>query len=163
MVDLFIPAEWQGKPTFPSHFIMKRYPVIVSATVLFALLFAATASALPLGKNPNEIRAAILMLTPLGTPFYIASMSIKKLHPETYYTFQHCPELPKRGVVGKAGVYIAEKWPLVTNPTGKAIICRLGEINESLPFTDTAVDAWWTFDANDKLVDIYVGKHLEGL
>jgi hypothetical protein len=123
-------------------------------------------AALPLQKSPSELRDAILKVTPLGVSFSEAGSLIRGLKPKTFYTFDSCPDLPKIGVVGKAGVFVSKKWPLGLQPKGKAIISLLGEIDKFPPFigvTYTSVGAWWGFDQDDRLIDVFIDKHAAGL
>jgi len=137
-----------------------------SIIVILIAIEVTNAVALPLHKQPSELREAILKVTPLGISYSNACSKIKGLSPKTFYTFDTCPELPKNGLVGKAGVFVSNTWPRGTHPDGKAIICLLGEIDKFPPFiglTYTSVVAWWGFNDNGQLIDVFVDRHSAGL
>ena len=138
---------------------MKR--IFALALSIFVVLVSSYGSPLDLHKSQTIIRDAILKITPLGITISQATISIKNLKTKTFHTFDQCPNLPR-----PINRYLNADWPLGTCPKGKAIICLLGEIDKFPPFiglTYTSVGAWWGFDRNGILIDVFVEKHAAGL
>lgn len=124
------------------------------------LLSSGCTSSLWLYQSPKAIRADLLKITPLGTSFEKCADSIpKRIKPNTFYKWDQCPELPKKGVPYQANVFIQEKWPLGVIPNGKGIGCELGLLIDLW----TIVCADWGFDKNGKLIDISVWTHFNSL
>jgi hypothetical protein len=112
-----------------------------------------------LSKPVEQIRASILKITPLGTPFEGVKMSIHtKIHPDSFYYDKHANGLPGTGVAtGGGGPIIWDRWPLGGEHHGKEIGCQIGSIGIPL-WNEENVCADWVFDDKDRLADVFVYK-----
>jgi hypothetical protein len=99
-----------------------------------------------LSASKEQIRASILKITPLGTPFEKAKTLIQtKLHPVTFVYYKHTRGLWGTGIpTGGGGEY-----------HGKAIGCEIG-IGGYL--ANEIVDGMWVFDDKERLVYLFIYK-----
>jgi len=133
-----------------------RFWIITAFGIIFTLIVAGMCW-LPHGvclfESENQIRASILIMTPLGTSIEKVKTSIQtRMHPDTFYYYEHAPHLPGKGIA--PGKINWSRWPLGGEHHGKAILCQLGQ---SGFFEDVCAD--WAFDDEGRLVDVFVFKH----
>ena len=106
-----------------------------------------------LSGSEDQIRASILKITPLGTPIEEVKARIhSKLHLDTFNYFAHGISLPP---VMKQDKWVHAHWPLGPRSFGKVIACVIGETSW-LDIED--VGAYFAFDDEDRLADVFVGK-----
>lgn len=123
--------------------------------LLFLCLLANGCSSLRLSESNASIREQIIKITPLGTEINEAEKLIKlKIRPQTFYIDFPAPNLPAMGVIGKPGVFIQDQWPLGIVPQGKSIGCQIGQNG-----IWKNVCAYWGFDSNERLMDVFVYKN----
>jgi hypothetical protein len=110
---------------------------------------------IPLSGSEDQIRASILKITPLGTPIEEVKVRIQtKLHSDTFYYFADGGSLPP---VVKQGEWVHGHWPLGPRRFGKQFGSIIGQSGIPL-LTEEDVGAYFAFDANDRLADVFVGK-----
>lgn len=117
--------------------------VLIGLVGLVFLVFSS-----PLRQSEERIREDILMMTPLGSKFeYVLSILSKEKWEIRYVSeskgFYHQGVIPPKGV------------------GDKSIKAFLGSY-QGLPFKASVV-VYWGFDADGKLIDIWVWKTWNGL
>jgi hypothetical protein len=112
----------------------------------------------PLSGSEEQIRASILEITPLGTPIKAVKASIHtRLHPDTFCNYKDIT-LPGSST-GPGSTMVWAQWPLGGEHHGKMIVCEIGRTG---PFESVSVGAYWAFDNENRLADVFVGKNNEG-
>lgn len=122
-------------------YIILALLVIVLGSVCISYLFN------PLRKSEASIRTDILEITPIGMNIDDALNVIEN---ENWTNV---------GINYSRGVSRVEIQQLNENVGTKSIKARLGRYTT---FFETQVIAWWAFDENLKLVDVFVRKDIHG-
>ncbi len=120
-----------------------RAGLAVLALAIANLLAACTGTGLPLRKDPEQIRAALLTQTPVGT----SSDTVVQLLQAHDYSMNRA----KTGYVRRTGESSFEEVGVAS------IKADLGKYYAS-PFGKTDVTGYWGFDVHGNLVNIWVTK-----
>jgi len=121
---------------------VKLAPAVVPLIVA-ALTGACSSTGLPLHKNPDKIRAALLTQTPVGTT---SDNVVQQLQAHNYSMNR-----VKTGYVRRTGESSFEEVGVAS------IKADLGKYY-FFPFGTTDVTGYWGFDVDGKLVNIWVTK-----
>ena len=122
---------------------------LIPLTVL-ALLLACCSAARPLCRSEASIRASLLKRTPLGSTYkHVQTFRKNQQWPGTSY------KLPSdlRTSAGQPQIDPAHTW----------ITAHLGTERLSFPPFATDVFAYWEFDTNNLLIQIWVDKETDAL
>lgn len=121
--------------------------IVVAFAIPFLLTICGCATHhLPLSKPETDIRAAVLKITPLGTPIDETATLIKrKFHPETFYYGD------------KINGMFSLNWPHGVRNVKKEFVCQIAIIGFVL--NPIQVNAYWAFDKRDRLIDVGVSKY----
>lgn len=139
--------------------------LVVALFGVFLLTSCETSGALDLSQSTRDIRMEILRVTPIGTESAKVKVDIRdQMKPQTFRVLDRAPGLPSRGRPGVAGPGIGDRWPLGGKHDGLTFGASLGAMRSfaAIHLTPTFVFAYWTFDEEKLLVDVYVGKQLTG-
>jgi hypothetical protein len=114
-----------------------------------------------LSESEKQIRASILKMTPLGTSIEEVKASIHtRMHPDTFYNYENI-NLPGSGT-GPGGKMVWSQWPLGGEHHGNVIVCQIGSTTDMGFIEDISVNAYWAFDNEGHLADVFVYKVTEG-
>ncbi len=126
----------------------KTIVYIILALLVIALgIVVISCSSNPLRKSEADIKTTILESTPIGMDIDDALSVIENNGWTT------------AGINHSRGVSSAEIQHLNENVGSKSIKADIGRYTT---FFETKVSAWWAFDDDSKLVDVFVRKDIHG-
>jgi hypothetical protein len=103
----------------------------------------------PLRRSQESIESRLYRITPAGTSFQTATSKLSSV-------------FGKISISDKCG-FLRQDWPAATEVVGtKSIDVYLGEYYH-FPVGQTDVTAYWGFDNNGKLIEIWVWKDTDSL
>lgn len=128
---------------------MRKMIIYIILTLLVIALGMVAISCLlnPLRKSEEDIRTAILEITPIGMSIDDALSTIENKGWTTV------------GINRLRGVSSVEIQRLNENVGTQSIKANIGRYTT---FFETQVLAWWAFDEDSKLVDVFVRKDIHG-
>ena len=121
--------------------------IILALLVIGLGIFAVSCTLNPLRKSEEDIRTAILEITPIG-------MSIN----DTLSAIENKGWISD-GINHLRGVSSVEIQALNETVGSKSIKANVGEYTI---FFETRVLVWWAFDEDSKLLDVFVRKDIHG-
>jgi len=122
---------------------MRRHRAGWLLAVVGLVVCAATGPSLPLRRSSQAIEQSFLAETPIGSPF---SEVIRKLSDRGY-----------KPVPSELGFYRQELGESPRTVGVSSIKVQLGDY-WVVPFVTTSVDAFWGFDSDGRLIEVWVWK-----
>jgi len=123
--------------------------IVLAVVVLFGMQYLS-----PLSKSDEEIRQSVLQITPIGTNMdsVVKVIESKKEWKTTYVSYEHGVSYGDLGYPDKPEDIALNRETIVGK---KSIRVLIGEYNNpALVY----VTAFWGFDKDSKLIDVYVTK-----
>ena len=128
---------------------MKKY-IIILFLVILTILILLTAISNPLRKDCEIIRNNILKVTPIGSDIDYIITAIEEQGWEFEYQSDFGFRINSRDISSKKSEFVGVKHIRAT-------------LGAYINFFVTDVCAYWGFDENNKLVDVYIVKYTDGL
>ncbi len=142
-----------GLPSFLGALGLVKFQHAILIAPLASVLLLGCTAAQPLHRSPASIRASLLRHTPIGTSYQAVEAFVRKegWQPHTIEG-AHLPDrllgdaagfVPAQQVRRSMDVYLGDYW--------------------AWPIFGRKVWGYWLFDTNNRLLEVWVTKHTQGL
>ncbi|SRR6266568_3414548 len=140
---------------------MNRRATHILSTALLLVLVCGCSAARPLHRSEVNIRGSLLRRTPFGTPKTEVEKFIARQGWRAEPVKDPLPPGWKQPVVAVMPPWGRVGNPPVPNESRSMIKADVGSYTYFLGTCD--VDVWWDFDADDRLVQLWVNKYRDSL